>query len=598
VIAFLLMYFVVAVLGNWLFFSWLKRREWAWAALVAFSIGFTAYAMVYGTSGRARSSELHQIQVVRVPKDGGLCAVDSLTGILTAQTGRYTLDIQHPYALAEDLYYGSAWTTPQRGGLGIMSGREVKPFTLVQGEPPRIEDYRIGASELRMIRLHTDVECEGGIEGKLEFTGDKLRGQLVNRTGFPLTTTYICFRGVRYDIGAIGDRFDVNIAVQSGAGEIGLGYGNPYASGSWIPPEALRSTFLQTLLVSRDTQTGMLTAPRMDLGPFLCGWSTSRHAPTVTSDASLKQKTNETLIVADVDVTYANGTAAAVSFGNLRRWATERTADFDRITQRELPDLEKAVMAEVVRDPNDEAVSDLIGNFSTLAGRFGPKSAAELADAWGVKGKEREEAALWDRMIQAWCVSRPEQRVDGVASLSYPPNNFVQALSQGDYNQVQRGLLSRFRALDHVREIQGFVHLDRFDWGQISMPFPQPGPGGRAYYNNFVVALTELWSPDERDVTFAHGSDDWTRIWINGVQVHSALVARDATPNQDHFTAHLKAGRNVVVVECGNEVGEWEFCLAPEEGGDGLEVRVPGIIGTGEAPGSSSPPQQVIGTRR
>ena len=40
VMAYLGLYFGVAIVANWLFFAWLKRREWAWVMLVVFAIGF------------------------------------------------------------------------------------------------------------------------------------------------------------------------------------------------------------------------------------------------------------------------------------------------------------------------------------------------------------------------------------------------------------------------------------------------------------------------------------------------------------------------------------------------------------------------------
>ena len=45
VLTYLLLYFGVAIIANWLVCSLLKRRELAWVLLIVFSVGFTAYAM-------------------------------------------------------------------------------------------------------------------------------------------------------------------------------------------------------------------------------------------------------------------------------------------------------------------------------------------------------------------------------------------------------------------------------------------------------------------------------------------------------------------------------------------------------------------------
>jgi len=43
--------------------------------------GFTAYAMVYGTSGRAKASELEQFEVIRVSQHARMARVHAFVGI-------------------------------------------------------------------------------------------------------------------------------------------------------------------------------------------------------------------------------------------------------------------------------------------------------------------------------------------------------------------------------------------------------------------------------------------------------------------------------------------------------------------------------------
>ena len=67
VLMYLGLYFAVGIVGNWIFWSLLKRREMAWVCLVFVSFGFTAYALVYGTAGRAKATEISQLEVLRLP---------------------------------------------------------------------------------------------------------------------------------------------------------------------------------------------------------------------------------------------------------------------------------------------------------------------------------------------------------------------------------------------------------------------------------------------------------------------------------------------------------------------------------------------------
>ncbi|NIA15888.1 MAG: hypothetical protein GWP08_17630, partial [Nitrospiraceae bacterium] len=103
VMTYLALYFGIAIVANWLFFSWLKRREWAWAMLLVFSFGFTAYAVVYGTAGRARTRELYQLELLRVPQGGGMSELRSTVGVLTPRSTTLNLDVSGEYVLAQDL---------------------------------------------------------------------------------------------------------------------------------------------------------------------------------------------------------------------------------------------------------------------------------------------------------------------------------------------------------------------------------------------------------------------------------------------------------------------------------------------------------------
>ncbi|MDX9974029.1 MAG: hypothetical protein RBU21_13680 [FCB group bacterium] len=581
VILYLLVYFLVAIVGNWLVFSWLKRREWAWAALVVFAVGFTAYAMVYGTSGRARTSEMHQVQVLRVPQGGGVCAVDSLAGILTAHTDRYTMTIQHPYPLVEDMYYRNEWLNPQQRGLGF-GGGTVRPFTLLQGDTPRIDNFSIGASELRMVRVRTDLELEGAVDGNLVLDNDALHGELVNRTGFPLDGMFIMFRGRRFEVRIEGDRILVHAPVallrermqrtpDAYPIQNGMMFDNRNMQGGdfWEVVPTILFTDL-------DPNTGLTLPRQTTTDVYLCGWSRTRHVPSVATNEKLVEKTNATLIVADVHVTYKDEGLGDLAFEDLRGWAFNRTDAMDRLRSEDIPKLQKAVQQLVQEAPADRLVSDLIGNFSQLTQRFGQhKPAAELAIEWGASDQEAAEAALWDRAIENWIVTWPEFRPEGVNSMQWPLSGLAQSLALDD-TTAPAGAASGGVTIDPLQTL-GFVRPDKLAFVEGRRPrIEEAGPNGDANLRNyFCYALTEIWSPNDRVAYLAHGSDDWSRIWINGNEVYSNFVGRDAEINQEIVQVPLKAGKNIVLIECGNEMGEWEFSLAFERYCEGLETRLP-----------------------
>ncbi|MDP2324679.1 MAG: hypothetical protein Q8N51_11680, partial [Gammaproteobacteria bacterium] len=52
--------------------------------------------------------------------------------------------------------------------------------------------------------------------------------------------------------------------------------------------------------------------------------------------------------------------------------------------------------------------------------------------------------------------------------------------------------------------------------------------------------------------------------------------SRICIPDQDRAEVALKQGPNRILVQCGNQSGDWEFALSIVENGGGLTVQLPG----------------------
>lgn len=133
------LYLLLGVFANWGLCSLLKRREWAWVLLTLFSLGFTGYAFVFGTAGRATAQETYQLSCLRLSKDSTVGTLHSTVGVVSARSARYDLPLLSPYALATDAVAGdfyNAWNRRRTGGLG--SGRSGRPFQMKQGKTPAI----------------------------------------------------------------------------------------------------------------------------------------------------------------------------------------------------------------------------------------------------------------------------------------------------------------------------------------------------------------------------------------------------------------------------------------------------------------------------
>ncbi|MCA9290722.1 MAG: PSD1 domain-containing protein, partial [Phycisphaerales bacterium] len=75
-------------------------------------------------------------------------------------------------------------------------------------------------------------------------------------------------------------------------------------------------------------------------------------------------------------------------------------------------------------------------------------------------------------------------------------------------------------------------------------------------------------APTRRVVTWALGSDDGIRVWVNGEMVLDRKVLRAAAPDQDRIDVPLRAGRNHVLMKIVNAGGQYGFAFRPVRDGD------------------------------
>ncbi len=204
VVLYLLLYVGVGIIGNWLFWNARKRREMAWVCLVVFSICFSAYAYVSGTSGWAKIAEKQQVDVVHMKPGVEQSSLYSLAGILTARTKNYTITQTLNDSLISDIrsrgqmnYYGQ--------------GAEQTPFVFMQGEESGIQRFTVGASELRFAALEGKINVSGNFEGKLVIDDDGVHGIFRNETPYVLTEYALLFEGALMPLTLSGEEIKINL---------------------------------------------------------------------------------------------------------------------------------------------------------------------------------------------------------------------------------------------------------------------------------------------------------------------------------------------------------------------------------------------------
>jgi hypothetical protein len=303
VVRYLVIYFAVAIVGNWLFWSWMKRREYAWLCLVFFSIGFTAYAMVYGTQGRATRTELEQIEVLRLPPAAEGAPVDAaytgFVGLLARGSGRYSGTLAQPAALVQELEYAA--TGPQaRYGQG-MGG--ASPFYFVQDDPARVEDLRIGASEMRFVRVDARVELPGGCPGEFTVSGGRIRGGVRNETGRPLRDAYLSHAGRAYRLNNDGERLTLDTDVHAADLEsFGDGMYSQYSY--WYNPNFAEwlAAFRLALLSDSPQVGGGAFIPITGMPPLIVAYAVGKPFGDFESGAASDVNLQAVLIVAETRV--------------------------------------------------------------------------------------------------------------------------------------------------------------------------------------------------------------------------------------------------------------------------------------------------------
>ncbi|CAN5554357.1 hypothetical protein BH09VER1_BH09VER1_38020 [soil metagenome] len=100
---------------------------------------------------------------------------------------------------------------------------------------------------------------------------------------------------------------------------------------------------------------------------------------------------------------------------------------------------------------------------------------------------------------------------------------------------------------------------------QNSSPMVRP-PLERSYA--IYYAYTELWFDEERDLWFATGSDDFSKIWINDLLVWaSGMQHKSWRPNEGYRKVHFKQGLNRILlrVENGQAMCAFSFMLCMQK---------------------------------
>ncbi len=312
ILLYLGLYFLFAIVINFLVFWRLKRLEWAWYTMVFLSIGFTAYAAIFGTVGRAKVSELEKVEILRLRQGESGAEVAAFTGILTARTRTYEADLAVPFGLAREPMAGSDISLDPYGypagpkSFGLSGGGD-SPLTFIQEGPGRVEDYRVRASTFRLLLVTGQREIKGAISGELALTESGLKGELVNETDYEIESPNLFVNGHLYELKETDKAWSVDLSsfkLERPGKEGGMRdrYGND------------RRTMNQNVLLELLRDRGVNTASVRGMygddavlldarqGPYFLGWVKGASEDALAAPSEVKRNISNTLLVVDLSI--------------------------------------------------------------------------------------------------------------------------------------------------------------------------------------------------------------------------------------------------------------------------------------------------------
>lgn len=308
VMLYLGLYFGIGVVLNWLICNRRKRRELFWLFLIGFSAAFTGYAMVFGTTGRAKSSEVENIEVAYLPKSEKIAHVNSIVGVLTARTSRLSFQLPGEQSLARDV--SPATDLGYRYNRRNNDDNTNRPFYFSEDDPPQIDDLLTRASSMRMLHIEKDIALDGGIEGVLIRDSNGINGLIKNNTGLKCSEAYLLYRGTLIKLRTNPGGWLVSISSKQFGNPVSLSKNYNYAGSI----NDFKMPFLFRLFsgeVSFGADRGYgYNEPQMYLSanyrPLLLTWTQSSRDDVLGSKKPLRKNIQETLLVAEVDVEEKN----------------------------------------------------------------------------------------------------------------------------------------------------------------------------------------------------------------------------------------------------------------------------------------------------
>lgn len=228
VIGFVLIFYILLIGPvNFALLSRKKRLELAWITVPAIAILFAAGIYLWGYLIKGGSLIVREYNVVQTTCNSRYALVDSLVGLFSPRRATYT--IQTPEK-TQTLLEFAAWDSAggrrpgsyRRRGLGLIGPEIVAPTEVIEkGSRMRLENKLIDQWTLDFFESQHVRDLGGMIEGSLVWSGQSLKGNLVNNTGMNLEDVLLVVGKYGYPLGdfPVGQRQHIAIPDVAAAAE-------------------------------------------------------------------------------------------------------------------------------------------------------------------------------------------------------------------------------------------------------------------------------------------------------------------------------------------------------------------------------------------
>jgi len=302
VVAYLALYLLVGVALNWTIWTVLRRREMAWVTLIILSLGFTTFAVIYGSAGRLSAAEIYEYRIVEAPAHGAPARLHAMTGILAGRSASYDLEVALDRGLVQE-------ASGVSGGMMVVSPRSLfstargRPFQWLQNDPQVLRGVGLGASEARVIVVQGQAESLGRASADLGLSSEDKPPErfVVNWTGPPLEQPTLCVAGVGYQLKREDDVYVIAMGDQFAAPLYGYGRWG-VADDSYLQGNIQRAVAGSSSSYGFTFGFGSGPAPlETSRKAYLSGWISRDETPSALVASSIENRTRRTLIVAEVE---------------------------------------------------------------------------------------------------------------------------------------------------------------------------------------------------------------------------------------------------------------------------------------------------------